>query len=102
MSNLLGRIDEYDGTKEEWPQYVERIDHFFTANGIGITDANRKQSAFLAVIGPAADSLAKPGDKSYDELVKALTDHFNPTPSETLQIPQPFQEARRDCCHVCL
>lgn len=90
MSSLLGRIDEYDGTKEEWPQYVERVDHFFAANGI--TDADKKKSAFLAVIGPATYTLvrnlvspAKPGEKSYDELVKALKDHFHPTPSETVQ-----------------
>lgn len=30
-------------------------------------------------------SPAKPGEKSYDQLVKALTGHFNPTPSETVQ-----------------
>ena len=40
MSSLLGRIDEFDGTKEDWPQYVERFDHFFNAD---------KKSAFLAV-----------------------------------------------------
>ena len=30
-------------------------------------------------------SPAKPGEKAYGVLVKALTDHFNPTPSETVQ-----------------
>ena len=30
-------------------------------------------------------SPAKPGEKSYDELVKTLKDHFNPTPSEMVQ-----------------
>ena len=44
------------------------------------------------LIGPATYTLtknlvspSKPGDKSYDELVKALSDHFYPTPSETVQ-----------------
>ena len=37
----VGKIDEYDVSKEEWPQYVERVSHFFTTNGID--DANRKQ-----------------------------------------------------------
>ena len=50
MSSLLGRVDEFDGTKEDWQQYVERVDHFFDANGI--TDPVKKKSAFLAVIGP--------------------------------------------------
>ena len=89
MSGLLGKIDEYDSSKEDWQQYVEQVDHFFAANAI--TDADRKKSAFLAVIGPTTYGLvrnlvspSKPGDKSYAELVKALTVHFNPTPSETV------------------
>ena len=48
---LLGRVDYYDSSKEEWTQYVERLEHFFAANGVD-TDA-KKLSAFLAVIGPA-------------------------------------------------
>ena len=74
---LLGKIEEYDGSKEEWPQYVERMDHFFAANGID--DVGKKKSTFLAVIVPATYTLVrnlvspdKPGDKSYDELVTAL------------------------------
>ncbi len=88
--NLLGRLDEFDGSKEEWPQYIERVNHFFVANGID--DATKKKSAFLSSIGPATYAIDrnlvspdKPGDKSYEELVTILTDHFNPTPSETVQ-----------------
>ena len=74
MSSLLGRIDEFDGTKEDWPQHFEHchVDYFFDANGI--TNADKK-SAFMAVIGPTTYTLvrnlvspAKPGEKSYDEL----------------------------------
>ena len=75
--------------KEEWPQYVERMDHFFAANGI---DEAHKKSTFLAVIGSATYTLVrnlvspdKPGDKTYDELVVALKNHFNPMPSEMVQ-----------------
>ena len=74
----------------KWPQYIERLNHFFVANGI--TDADKKKSAFLAGVGPATYALArnlvapeKPGDKSYDDLVALLMTHFNPTPSETVQ-----------------
>ena len=28
ISTSLGKIDEFDGSKEEWPQYVEHVDHF--------------------------------------------------------------------------
>ena len=50
MSNFIEKIDEFDGTKEDWTQYVERVDHFFAANEI--TNDGKKKSAFLAVIGP--------------------------------------------------
>ena len=62
---------------------------FFAVNDI--TDAEKK-SLFLAVIGPTTYVLlrnlfspAKPGKKSYDDLVKMLKDHFNLTLLETLQ-----------------
>ena len=42
---LLGRIEEFDGSKEaDWQQYVERLAHFFTANGI--TDKNEPCSCW--------------------------------------------------------
>ena len=88
--SLLERLDEFDGSKEDWPQYIERDNHFFAANGID--DAGKKKSAFLSSVGPATYALVrklvspeKPGDKSYEELVTILTHHFNPTPSETVQ-----------------
>ena len=90
MAALIGKIDEFDASKEEWPQYVERMEHFFVANSI--EDAVKKKSTFLAVIGPATYSLVrnlvspeKPGDRTYAQLVDILTKHFNLTPSETLQ-----------------
>ena len=43
--STLGKIDKYDGSKEEWPQCIERLNHFFVANGI--TDVDKK-FAFLA------------------------------------------------------
>ena len=83
---MLGKIDEYDGSKEEWPQYIERLNHFFVANGIIGAD---KKSAFLAGVGPATYALARnlvaPDKPAYDELVALLMTHFNPTTSETVQ-----------------
>ena len=87
---VFGKIDEYDSEKEDWPNYVERLTHFLKANSI--TTNEQKQSVFLSVIGPATYSLLrslvapdKPGDKSFKDLVKKLTDHFSPTPSEIVQ-----------------
>ena len=47
----LGNIEEFDGSKDDWSQYVERLEHFFYANEI--TDADKKRAVFLSVVGAA-------------------------------------------------
>ena len=27
-TSTLGRVDEFDGTRDDWLQYVERMEHF--------------------------------------------------------------------------
>ncbi len=90
MAALFGRVSEYEEGKEQWTQYVERLEHFFAANGI--TENEKKRSVFLSVIGPSSYKLlrnlvapAKPGEKTFDELVAAMKQHHNPTPSEIVQ-----------------
>ena len=80
----LGRVDEFDGMKDDWLQYVERLEHFFMANGID--DASKKRAVLLTVVGAATYktlrnivSPKKPGEKTYTELVAALSKHFKPT-----------------------
>ncbi len=43
MAALFGTVSEFEEGKEEWMQYVERLEHFFAANGI--EDADKKHSA---------------------------------------------------------
>ena len=59
-----------------WDKYIERLEHFFTANEI--TDTDKMKSIMLAFCGQKMYRLIrnftspqKPSDKSYDEL-KAL------------------------------
>ena len=54
-----------------------------------VTDDALKRATLLSVIGPRTFKLlwnlitpAKPGDKTYAELVEVLTDHFSPKQSE--------------------
>ena len=90
MAAVFGRVGEFDEAKEEWPQYVERLGHIFEANCI--VEEGEQRSIFLTVIGPTVFKLLrslvspdKPGGKSYQDLVKVLTEHFKPVPSETVQ-----------------
>ena len=88
-------MDAFDPEYEEWPQYVERLDliQFFEANDLtGNDKATKGRVTFLTVIGPGPHKLlrslifpAKPTDKTYDDLVKKLTEHYSPTPSEVMQ-----------------
>ena len=87
---LFGQVKEFDGEREEWSQYVERLDHFFEANEV--VDADKKRAILLTVIGPSAYKLLrnllapeKPKDKTYTELVGILKEHYSPKPSETVQ-----------------
>ena len=86
----LGHIEEFDGTKGDWPLYVERLEHFFAANGI--SDGEKKRAVLLSVIGAATYKIlrnvvspSKPGEKTYAALVDALTQHFKPKPSEIVE-----------------
>ena len=51
MAITLGTVEEFDGNVEEWQQYVERLGHFFAANGI--TETEKMRAVFLSLIGPA-------------------------------------------------
>ena len=86
----LGKVDEFDANNEEWSQYEERLSHFFLANGID--DAEKKRAVLLSVIGAMTYKVlrnllapAKPGEKTYDELVATLSVHYSPPPSEIIQ-----------------
>ena len=90
MATLYGQVGEFVSEREEWTQYVERVEHFLAANDI--TDATRKRSIFLTVMGPREYKLlrslvapAKPGDKTFSELVAIMAQHHSPPPSEIVQ-----------------
>ena len=104
MSGTLRRVEEFDGSKDDWPQYIERMEYFFEANSIDT--AEKKRAILLSVIGSATYktlrnllSPVKPGDKSFDQLVDTLKKHFKPAPSEIvkrfMQVPQSQSQTGR-------
>ena len=61
-----------------------------------------KRATLLSVIGPRTFKLLrnlltpeKPGDKLYADLVKVLTDHFSPKPSEIVQRAKFYGRSRK-------
>ncbi len=90
MAALYGHVGEYVEGQEEWRQYAERMQHYFAANGV--ENADKKRAILLSVVGPATYKLisslvapVKPGEKTYEQLVTLLTEHYNPKPSEIVQ-----------------
>lgn len=87
---MVGSTAPFDSQTQTWEEYCEVLHHFFEANEID--DAGRQKAILLSAVGSQTYSLmrnlvspAKPGDKTFDELVKLLKDHFNPKPSEIVQ-----------------
>ena len=93
----IGRINPYDDGLEDWDSYVERVDQYFAVNEIG---NEKKAPAILSLMGPKTYALLKslcspdkPGEQSYDNIVKKLKDHLNPKP---LEIAERFRFHKRD------
>ena len=43
------RLDEFNEGQEEWRSYIERVDHYFTANDV--VDADKKRAILLSARG---------------------------------------------------
>ena len=90
MSAVFGTVTEFGEGVEERPQYVDRLEQFFAANGIELE--GKKRSILLSVVGTRTHQLLtslvapeKPGSKTYDELKNIVEQHLSPPPSEIVQ-----------------
>ncbi|KRY55859.1 Uncharacterized protein T03_10050 [Trichinella britovi] len=82
----LGHIEEFD-TSLEWNSYASRLMFYLEANKVS-SDAD-KRAVLLSSCGSALFKLvesllspAKPVERSFDEIISVLNDHFAPQPSE--------------------
>ena len=95
MATLFGRVATFDEKTETWEYYTERLGHYFDANAIDDEspgDKAKRRVILLSVCGSKTYKLmcdllapAKPGEKSYQELVKLIQNHLAPKPSEIVQ-----------------
>ncbi|XP_060520647.1 uncharacterized protein LOC132698531 [Cylas formicarius] len=84
----FGNIEHFNvNDSKSWDSYKERLDFYLTANDI--TDAGKKKAVFLSICGPATYDIIrsliapmKVTKKTYEEIIKALSDHFAPRTSE--------------------
>ena len=85
-----GSIGPFEPKEEDWTSYTERLEQYFTANDV--EDAGKQRAILLSVCGAATYKLIrsllhpeKPTSKSFDDLVKLVKDHHQPTPLESVQ-----------------
>ncbi|XP_077508737.1 uncharacterized protein LOC144120191 [Amblyomma americanum] len=81
----LGRIDEYDPKVQNFDSYLERFEHFVSANEVSEA---KKLSVFLTVLGAEAYEVLKnlvvpalPGEKTFAEIKILLKNHYSPQTS---------------------
>ena len=97
MAGLIGHIGPFEENSEQWSSYTERFGYFILANKI---DDDVKVPTFLSVMGGKTFNLLrslvqpdKPGDKSYEEIVRILGNHYSPKP---LLIAERFRFHKRN------
>nr|XP_033495922.1 uncharacterized protein K02A2.6-like [Epinephelus lanceolatus] len=90
MAATVGSVSPFDSKSQTWEEYCEILDHFFVANDIDNDEKTR--AVLLSGVGAPTYALMrnllspdKLGDKSYSDLVRLLTNHFHPKPSEIMQ-----------------
>ncbi|XP_036002862.1 uncharacterized protein K02A2.6-like [Fundulus heteroclitus] len=88
--STVGTLSEYVEADGDWVEYVERLQHFFVANDIN--DQSKQRSVLLSVCGAKTYKLIrnlasprKPGELSFQDIVKLVQDHHNPKPSVIVQ-----------------
>ena len=102
---LLGKIEGFDPKKEDWRQYLERLEEFFAANdlsGESESKAVKRRATFISLIGPEPYKLLrsllspdKPKDKTFEEPAAVLTKHYTPKPSKVVQSFRFFSRVRQ-------
>lgn len=97
MAGIIGHMDPFDESGEQWATYIERFEHYVLANEIRDT---KKVPVLLSVLGSKTYGLLrsliapeKPGEMDYDNIVGALQAHFAPKP---LVIAERFRFHKRN------
>ena len=85
-----GQIGEFNSQREDWMSYSERLEEYFLANYI--KSAEKKKAILLSVVGAHTYQLMrsliapeKPKEKTFEQLVKLVQEHHQPTPSAIVQ-----------------
>ena len=83
-------LGEFDLSKGDWKSYVERAKLYFAANDV--TDNDKQRAIFLSACGDTTYRRIKdvltpeaPGETSFKTIIEKMTQHLQPTPSQSVQ-----------------
>jgi transposase InsO family protein len=102
----FGKIEEFSGRGEDFELYIERLEQYLLANDLdeiplATDDANleevtarksKRRAVLLSVVGQSTYALLrnllspqKPTDKTFEQIIGILKNHYAPTPSVSVQ-----------------
>ena len=90
MMTTHGRISQFHPGKEDWSTWVAQLKYYFTANKV--TEDDQKRAILLSNVPPSVFKLVRNifGDDiettSFDRIAKSVKAHYEPKPSEIVQI----------------
>ena len=90
MAAVHGAVAPFDPSIDEWSEYIERLQFYFTANGI--KEDSKIRAVLLSCCGPSTFQLLRSlvlptplTNFSFSELVAKMTAHHEPRPSVIVQ-----------------
>jgi len=85
-----GNVGEFTASSETWVLYIERLKQYFIANDN--KGDERQRAVLLSICGTSTYQLiqnivspAKPTDKTLNEIVTLMREHYFSKPSITMQ-----------------
>lgn len=89
MDEAKTRLWEFNVNKDDWESYTERMEMYFLANDVETT---KQTATLLTKVGAETYQLiknlcapTKPSAKEYKDIVKLISDHLCPKPSEAME-----------------
>ena len=94
LLGLYGTVATFDLKEDDWCEYIERLEHYFSANDIASPE--KRRTILLTTVGASTYSListlvspAKVSEVLFADIIDRAKAHFNlkPSPIEYLQVP---------------
>ena len=100
-AGIIGSIEPFSDSRENFDAYVERLEMYFLVNDIESED--KRKAALLSLVGAQTYNLLrsltapnKPKDRKFDELIALLKSHLSPVPLEIAEGYRFFQRSQKD------